>query len=160
MSKIPVTKKILSSKHRKTNSSFIAVYVLVFLFCFICVAIVPFPVGVIVAAVVLLIAYGVYAKYKSIGGGGSVKKAYFRKRTLTNKESRDIADSDNPGNVYATVNYFCFGDDLVEVTDIHEFKSALVGNEYLVAYYSETDKAFECFDAEKYEVSPDFILRD
>ena len=123
-------------------------------------AVVPFPVGVIVAVVVLLIAYGVYAKYKSIGGVGSVKKAYFRKRTLTNKESRDIADSDNPGNVYAVVDYFCFGEDMVEVTDKHEFKNGMVGDEYLVAYYSETNRAFECFDAAKYELSSDFKLKD
>ena len=71
------------------------------------------------------------------------------------KAEKKDPDPDNPSNAWAYYYMLYFGEERkgVEV-DKKEFERAQPGMAYYVAFYSESDLAFSCFDVERYEPDP------
>ena len=88
-------------------------------------------------------------------GIGDPEKAYLKQMTVTDKAEKKDPDPDNPSNAWAYYYMLYFGEERTGVeVDKKEFERAQPGMAYYVAFYSESDLAFSCFDVERYEPDP------
>ncbi|MBP3751252.1 MAG: hypothetical protein J6H20_01390 [Pyramidobacter sp.] len=155
-----ITKKLLKKTYKKGNSGMRSVFLLVLLFCLVCVALVPNrAVGGGVAAVVMAVFLGLYFKLRRQGDFGNVSKAYFRLLPLTEKSERALDSMESDGNVYAYVYQLRFGDAGAVGVNGKTFEKAQPGQMYHVAFFAQNDQPFACFDAEEYDPAPAFEVR-
>ncbi|MCR4818617.1 MAG: hypothetical protein K5841_06640 [Fretibacterium sp.] len=146
-----ITMKLLKKDYAKKHKAERRMFLFAVIFCLACIALVPERIiGVSVAAVVMGIAFILYTKFKRAGVYGNVNKAYFRLLPMTGKEESRSGDSESG---YISTYWLRFGEyGAVEMLKYNDYKNAQEGQLYYVAFYSENDKPFACFDAEKYEL--------
>ena len=156
--KTPITKDVLKSTYAKSNHSIYAILAIAILFCLVCLFLVPNKlIAVAVTLFVLAFAAVLYFRYKKLGGGGNTDNAYFRYLPLKEKQEYESHDPDT--NSYDWELYLIFNDkDQVEV-DAKAFDAAKENDMYYVAYFSETDVPFACFDASTYEPDASFPVK-
>ena len=156
--KTPITKDLLKSTYAKSNHSIYAILAIAILFCLACLFLVPNKlIAVAVTLFVLAFAAVLYFRYKRLGGGGNTDNAYFRLLPLKEKQEDECHDAET--NSYEIELYLIFNEkDMVEV-DPKEFDAAKENNMYYVAYFSETDTPFACFDADTYEPDASFPVK-
>lgn len=156
--KTALTRKILKKDYAKRNRTLRRMFIFAVLFCLACVTLVPVRViGVSVAAVVMGIAFVLYARLKRAGFCGNISKAYFRTLPVTGKEESRHGDAESG---YETSYWLRFGEyGLVEALKYQDYKEAEEGQLYHVSFFSENDKPFACFDAETYELPSEMLTR-
>ena len=92
-------------------------------------------------------------------GIGDPEKAYLKRMTVTDKAEKKNPDPDNPSNAWSYYYMLYFGEQKLGVeVDKKEFKRAQPGMDYYVAFYSESDLQFACFDADLYEADAAMLL--
>ena len=158
--KTAITRKLLKKDYAARNRGLRRMFLFAAVFCLLCVALVPVPVrliGLAVAVVVMGIAFAIYARGKRLGQFGDVGKAYFRLLPMTGKEESQHGD---PESGYSSSFWLRFGEHgAVEALKFSDYEKAEEGRLYHVAFFSETDKPFACFDAEAYGLDPRFEVR-
>lgn len=107
--------------------------------------------------IVMGIAFAMYIEAKRSRRFGDVRNAYFRLLPATGKEAYSYGeDQISSSNVF----YLFFGEHgKVEVLKSRDYNKAKEGHLYHVAFFSESDKPFACFDAEVYDLDPSFPVR-
>ena len=156
--KTAITRKLLKKDYAARNRELRRMFLFAAVFCLLCVALVPVRlIGLAVAGAVMGIAFASYARGKRLGQFGDVGKAYFRLLPVTGKEESQHGD---PESGYSSSFYLCFGEHgAVEALKFNDYKEAEEGRPYYVAFFSESDKPFACFDAEAYDLDPGFEVR-
>jgi hypothetical protein len=155
-----VTRAVLCKYRLKVMSSAIKIMAFILLFALVSFAIVPFPVGTVMGTVCCILALIVYLKARKEEQPGKIKKAYIRMTPLVRKKVSEDGVSDENGDPGGVSFYFYFeSDGRVEVTNYKTYRNGTEGKLYLVAYYSENNKPFACFDADLYEPGDGIELR-
>ena len=153
-----ITQELLK-KERGAKKSGLALLLLAAVFCLACILLIPVrPLGIGVAAAVAAVALGILAKVRKQEGRGNIAGAYFRLLPLSGRE--EYEDHDDNGNTSSVT--FClqvgeYGE--VETPRREDYAAAQPGDQYYVAFYSETDRAFACFPAAAYEPDGSFQIR-
>ncbi len=133
------------------------------IFVILCLIFVPFPISLVPIVVVGVIALSIYMKWK-----GMLKeieqtrkeldpsKCYVRIKAVTAKKLRNYHD-----DVYldSTDYELYFEENEYVVVKDEVYKSVEEGHMFYVAYFSENNKPFMCFDADKYDVDSN-LMRD
>ena len=153
-----LTRKLLKKDYAARNRGLRRMFLFALVFCLLCVALVPVRlIGMSVAGVVMGIAFTIYARGKRLGDFGDVGKAYFRLLPMTGKEETRHGD---PESGYSSSFWLRFGEyGAVEALKFSDYEKAEEGRLYHVAFFSETDKPFACFDAGACDLDPSFPVR-
>ena len=155
--KTTITRKLLKKDYAARTRTLRRYFFYAVFFCALWLAFFPHLVSVLVTVIIMGAAFAIYAKGKRVGEFGDVRKAYFRRLPLSGKEETRHGDEEVG---YSSAFWLRFGEHgEVEVLKFSDYKEAEEGQLYYVAFFSETDKPFACFDAEAYDLDPSFLLK-
>lgn len=152
-----LTRKLLKKDYAARNRYLKRYFFYMVFFCALWLVSFPAQVSVFVTVVIIGAAFVIYVRGKRRGEFGDAGKAYFRLLPVTGKEAHSYGEDEiSSSNAF----YLCFGEHgRVEVLKSRDYEKAEEGHLYHVAFFSESDKPFACFDAEAYDLDPSFPVR-
>ena len=150
-----ITSKLLFAACAKSNGMFIPIYLLIIAAAVVCLAIVPYPAGIIAAAAAVCVGVILFFRLKSSGSAGNPEKSYLSLRELTDKKEIVERDSET-GDSYRYI--LCFGEDSLE-TDRKTYDAANAGQKFYLAYFDKNDQPFAYFDESEYEPDSGVTVR-
>jgi len=149
--KTKITRQFLAEQCRTKarQPSLTVPLILIGVFLLLCFIFVPFPFSLIPVVIVALIAFMIYRKWQDMMKDPlDPYNAYLRLQTVTDKTVRDYHDEGQ----WISRDYLLIFDhnDSVAVQEAL-YHATEAGHMFYVAYFSENDKPFRCYDADWFE---------